>query len=99
NKELEQFASVISRDIKAPLSGIIMANELLNEQFGEALGNEGSEVLTVSKRSTEKINSLVEGILSYYKGSEHSGDVQQFNITEFFESILSSLPANKKYEL
>jgi len=99
NKELEQFATVISRDIKAPLSGIIMANELLDEQFGEALGNEGSEVLTVSKRSTEKINSLVDGILSYYKGSEYSGDVRQFNITEFFESILSVLPANKKYEL
>jgi len=99
NKELAQFASVVSRDIKVPLSGIIMANQLLDEQFSEALGNEGCEVLTVSKRSTEKINSLVEGILSYYKGDEYSGDVQQFNITEFFEYIFSKLPVNKKYEL
>ncbi len=99
NKELAQFASVVSRDIKVPLSGIIMANQLLDEQFSEALGNEGCEVLTVSKRSTEKINSLVEGILSYYKGDEYSGDVQQFNITEFFEYMLSALPANKKYQL
>lgn len=99
NKELEQFASVVSHDIKSPLSGIVMANQILDEQFSEVLGKEGSDVLNVSKRSSEKIKALVDGILSYYKGGEHSGDAQQFNITEFFESILSVLPSNKKYEL
>ena len=99
NKELEQFASVVSHDIKSPLSGISMANQILDEQFSEALGKEGSDIVNVSKRSAEKINALVDGILSYYKGGELSGDVQQFNITEFFESILSVLPANKKYDL
>ncbi len=99
NKELEQFASVVSHDIKSPLSGIAMANQILNEQFSEILGKEGCDVLNVSKRSADKIQALVDGILSYYKGGEHSADVQQFNITEFFESILSLLPASKKYEL
>ncbi|MEP7230786.1 MAG: GAF domain-containing sensor histidine kinase [Ginsengibacter sp.] len=99
NKELEQFASVVSHDIKSPLSGIVMANQLLDEQFREALGAEGREVLDVSKRSAEKIKALVEGILSYYKGGEHSGDNDEFNITDFFKSIFSVLPANKKYNL
>ena len=99
NKELEQFASVVSHDIKSPLSGIVMANQILDEQFSEALGMEGTNVLDVSKRSTEKIKAFVDGILSYYKGGEHSGDIQEFNITEFFESIFSVLPTNKKYAL
>lgn len=99
NKELEQFASVISHDIKAPLSGIVMANQILEEQYSQALGKEGSEVLDVAKRSSMKIQALVDGILSYYKGGTHSGDVEEFNITEFFKSIHFIPPANKKYEL
>ncbi|MEO7960852.1 MAG: GAF domain-containing sensor histidine kinase [Ginsengibacter sp.] len=99
NKELEQFASVVSHDIKSPLSGVVMANQILNEQFSEALGREGSEVLQVSIRSTEKIKALVDGILSYYQGSDDSGRVEEFNITRFFESIFSVLPTEKKYDL
>ncbi len=99
NKELEQFASVVSHDIKSPLSGISMANQILDEQFSDALGKEGTDIVNVSKRSAEKIQALVDGILSYYKGGEYSGDAQEFNITEFFKSILSVLPANKKYDL
>ncbi|MDQ6843601.1 MAG: GAF domain-containing sensor histidine kinase [Bacteroidota bacterium] len=99
NKELEQFASIVSHDIKSPLSGISMANQILNEQFSEVLGKEGADIVNVSKRSADKIQALVDGILSYYKGGEHAGDIEEFNITAFFESIFSLLPANKKYEL
>lgn len=98
NKELEQFASVVSHDIKSPLSGISMANQILNEQFKKALGKDGIDIVNVSKRSADKIQALVDGILSYYKGGEYSGDAEEFNLTAFFESILSVLPANKKYE-
>lgn len=98
NKELEQFASVVSHDIKSPLSGILMANQILEEQFSEALGIEGAEIVQVSKRSADKIKALVDGILSYYKGGEHSGQSEQFNLTDFFESIFSMLPPEKKYE-
>lgn len=99
NKELEQFASVVSHDIKSPLSGISMANQILSDQFKEALGKDGTDIVNLSKRSADKIQALVDGILSYYKGSDFSGATEPFNITEFFESILSILPANKKYEL
>ncbi len=99
NKELEQFASVVSHDIKSPLSGISMVNQILNDQFKDVLGKEGIEIVNVSKRSADKIQALVDGILSYYRGGEYSGNVEQFNITEFFESIFSVLPVNKKYEL
>ncbi|MEP7252601.1 MAG: GAF domain-containing sensor histidine kinase [Ginsengibacter sp.] len=98
NKELEQFASVVSHDIKSPLSGISLANQILEEQFSESLGKEGAEVVQVSKRSTEKIKALVDGILSYYKGGEHSGQAEEFNLTEFLESIFSLLPPGGKYE-
>ena len=50
-------------------------------------------------RSQKRLNRLVDGILSYYKGGEHSGEVQQINITEFFESIFSALPTEKKYDV
>ncbi len=76
-----------------------MANQILDEQFRDALGKEGSDLLKVSKRSADKIEALVDGILSYYKSGDYSGDAEEFNITEFFKSILSVLPANKKYEL
>ena len=99
NKELGQFASVVSHDIKSPLSGISLANQILEEQFSEALGKEGGEILQVSKRSVEKIKSLVDGILSYYKGGEPSGKTEQFNLTAFLESIFSLLPGERKYEL
>lgn len=99
NKELEQFASVVSHDIKSPLSGISMANQILQEQFSEALGQEGADIVNVSKRSSEKILALVDGILSFYKGGMHSGSVEQFDITAFFDSIFSVLPTNKKYDL
>ena len=98
NRELEQFASVVSHDIKSPLSGISMANQILVDQFQQALGEDGVDIVNVSKRSANKIQALVDGILSYYKGGDFSGDAEEFNITEFFESILSVIPANKTHE-
>ncbi len=99
NKELEKFSAVVSSDIKAPLSGIIMANQILDEQYSEALGDEGLEVVNVSRRYTEKIKGLVDGMLSYYKGGDQTANAEEFYITQFFDSLFSDLPSDRKYKL
>lgn len=68
NAELEQFAYVISHDIKSPLNNIISLTAALKEdQKGKANGS-GEHVINHIANSTLRLKSLIYGIISHYIG-------------------------------
>lgn len=63
NAELEQFASVTSHDLQAPLTTISMYAELLQRR--QASGADGSDLIDGIRGATQQARSLIRDLLEY----------------------------------
>lgn len=65
NKELDQFAYVVSHDLKAPLRAITNLSEWIEEDLGPIV-NEGLKYnLDLLRGRVRRMQSLIDGILEY----------------------------------
>lgn len=66
-KELEQFSSIVSHDIKSPLNNIMLLSKLLKEEHASHLDNDGNLMVDYISQSAEQLKKLVDAILDYYR--------------------------------
>ncbi len=69
NKSLHEFARIAAHDLKSPLNSITMATGLLENSHSGNIGDEGVELLEFINQSSEKLATLIDGILQYCKNS------------------------------
>ena len=65
NRELEQFTSVASHDLKSPLRSIHLFASLLEEECSEALGEEGRDYLSQVLRGTRRMKMIIDALLRH----------------------------------
>lgn len=65
NRDLDQFAYVASHDLKAPLRGISSLATWIEEDLGTPLEPTIAEHLRLLRSRVERLELLIEGILSY----------------------------------
>ena len=70
NQELERFASIAAHDIKSPLGSIQGMMALISEQYGSVIDEEGRKMLSLIENSAEKLQKLIEGLLSYSRNDK-----------------------------
>ena len=65
NRELNDFAYIVSHDLKAPLRGISSLANWLSADYADKLGAEGSTQLGLIVSRAKRLGALVDGILAY----------------------------------
>ncbi|SCY35672.1 multi-sensor signal transduction histidine kinase [Nonlabens sp. Hel1_33_55] len=65
NQELESFSYSVSHDLRGPLRGIDGFAQILMEDYGESLDEFGKKSIQIIINSAEKMNGLMDDILSY----------------------------------
>ncbi len=65
NDELEQFAYIVSHDLKAPLRAIANLANWIREDTGEELPDESREHLEILTGRVRRMEALIDGILDY----------------------------------
>jgi signal transduction histidine kinase/ActR/RegA family two-component response regulator len=65
NKELEEFAYVVSHDLKAPLRGINSLARWIHEDYAKILDDQGRQYLEKLLVRTRRMHNLIEGVLRY----------------------------------
>ena len=88
NKELEQFAYVVSHDLKAPLRGIHSLSQWIVEDFGKRLDKKDRENLKKLQDRVLRMETLIDGILEYSRIGRIQGEVEDVNLGELVKEVL-----------
>ena len=90
NRELEQFASVTSHDLQAPLSTISMYAELLERRHGADLDG-GTSLIDGIRDATQQARTLIRDLLEYSRAGRGQLRVEAVSIETVVETALEAL--------
>jgi light-regulated signal transduction histidine kinase (bacteriophytochrome) len=65
NEELNDFAYVVSHDLKAPLRAVTQVAGWIAQDYSDALGDEGQEMVQLLTGRTKRMHDLIQAILQY----------------------------------
>ncbi len=91
NRELDQFAYVVSHDLKAPLRGIESASRWIEEDMGPTnLPDHVREFLGLMRQRVHRMENLITGILDLAR----VGRATEVHETVFVRQLLREIGAN-----
>ncbi|HTZ00060.1 MAG TPA: histidine kinase dimerization/phospho-acceptor domain-containing protein, partial [Rhodocyclaceae bacterium] len=65
NKELEEFSYSMSHDLRSPLRAIVGFSQILEDEHGAGLDEEGRRLLGVVRENGRRMGRLIDGILDF----------------------------------
>lgn len=92
NEELDQFAHIVSHDLKAPLRGISNVVSWIEEDHKEELTPKVSEYMELIKGRVIRAENLIEGLLSYAKADKEEIEKEQIALSSLVKEVLDTLP-------
>lgn len=87
NEELDQFAHIVSHDLKAPLRGIDNVVTWIEEDHGKELSPKMNEYIQHIKGRLVRAENLIKGILSYARVGREMPVKEIVNLNVLFEDI------------
>jgi len=87
NKELEQFAFVISHDLKSPLRVISGLSSLIQRKEYDKLSPQSQEDFGMIQNQVLQMGAMIEGVLEYSRIGRKDNDKKAVDIVPILESI------------
>ncbi len=89
NNELQDFAHVVSHDLKSPLRSISGLIQILQEDYNDKLEEEGVQIIEDVIARTEHMDELIGGILSYSSIQDAEDKKTSFNSKEVIDKLFN----------
>lgn len=91
NRELDQFAYIVSHDLKAPLRAMSSLIGWIEEDSGEFMTAESRANLNTILGRIHRMENLIQGILAYSKAGKGRTEKTMVNVHELVDEIISSI--------
>ena len=98
-EELDQFAHIVSHDLKAPLRGIDNVVTWIEEDHSFDLQPKVIEYLELIKGRTRRADNLLRGILLYAKIGREQRDKEVVDLNELLAEVIPDIPKKAGIEL
>lgn len=99
NEELNNFTSVASHDLKAPLRGIDQLASWITEDLGDNISNEVSEYLQLMRNRIQRMELLLDDLLNYAHIGQINHEMVMVNTDQLVRDIVDLVATNKKVNL
>ncbi|MBU4203569.1 MAG: PAS domain S-box protein [Acidobacteria bacterium] len=91
NKELKDFAYIVSHDLKAPLRGIQSLATWIEEDYRDKLDLNGQKQLDLLKSRVVRMQGLINGILHYSRVGRTKEEKVEVNLHQLVGEIIDSI--------
>lgn len=91
NSELNQFASIISHDLRGPLQTVSLYVQLIERKYQDQLPGEAPEYLHYMRTGLSRMGSLVEALLDYSKVGRDAAQKGPTDLNHAFDRVVASL--------
>lgn len=89
NKELEDYAAIVSHDLKSPLRSIHSLISWMKEDNDKEFNEQTKQYLSMIEGKVEKMDHLIEGILTYAKIDKVDVVCEKVNTQEVIQNIIN----------
>jgi PAS domain S-box-containing protein len=88
NKELEDYAQIVSHDLKSPLRSIHSLISWIKEDSDRAFSDQTLKYFSLIEHKVEKMDHLIEGILTYSKIDKEDMVKENVNTHQIIQGIV-----------
>ncbi len=96
NQELEQFAYVVSHDLQQPLQSITGFAKVMLIKYQDQLDHAGVDYLNRIHGSGDRMQRLIQDLLSYSKTGLHDQEMQIIDLNTVLKQVLENLDGSIK---
>lgn len=91
NQELDQFAHIVSHDLKAPLRGIDNVVSWIEEDHAPEMSPKIAEYIEIIKGRLIRAENLIHGILSYARIGKETQEKEEVDVNQMVDEVGESL--------
>ena len=91
NEELEAFSYSVSHDLRAPLRSINGFSDILKEDYGKKLDDEGNRLLNIVIESASNMGHLIDDILDFSRLGRKEVSKEALDMTFIVNSVKDEL--------
>jgi len=91
NQELNDYAHIVSHDLKSPLRNISALLSWTREDFKNQLGDDSLINIDLMQDKVEKMDHLIENILKYSSIDRSSASVEKVDVQALVEDIIAMI--------
>ncbi len=93
NRELQDFASIISHDLQEPLRKINIFTELFHHQLGTELDEQSQKYLDHVQQTAQRMSLMIRDMAEYTRLARTSHDSSSVNLEDTLQDVLFDLEA------
>jgi signal transduction histidine kinase len=91
NKELESFSYSVSHDLRAPLRSLIGYSKMLEEDYGESLGENGKKILAIINQNANRMNMLIDDLLEFARLGRAELKKSEVNTQQLVNNLIGEM--------
>jgi PAS domain S-box-containing protein len=98
NKELEAFTYSVSHDLRAPLRAVDGYAQMLKEEYGAVLDEEGNRIIKNIRNNATKMSMLIDDLLAFSHLGRKELNKKEVNMDQLTSSVLFDISKSITHE-
>ncbi|MDH5397374.1 MAG: ATP-binding protein [Cyclobacteriaceae bacterium] len=90
-EEYKNFVNIVSHDLKAPIRSVNMLSDIILDDYGDKVDEEGKEMFALIKVSLGKLNEMIDGLLQLSRVVNRPERFTAINTYELLNEITREL--------